>query len=383
MSEMDRPIYLDNNATTPLDSRVLEAVMATCRDEWGNPSSIHSYGQSARQCLAEARATAAAYFGVKPHEIVFTGTGTEAANLLIRGYLAKHGTGHIISTDLEHHCVYEVLEHLRDKGEELTFLSPGSYGAVTPSALKGAIREDTKLIVLSAVNTETGVKSDLPGLAQVAQEARVPLVIDGVGILGREEFEIPDGVSAMFFCAHKLHGPKGIGLAVVRRRFKIRSIMDGGAQESGLRPGTENLPGIVGFAEAIRVLADELPAATKRMETLRDCLEQGLQEALPGVLVNGEGPRICNTSNLAFEGVDGESLLIQLDLNGVAVSHGSACASGALEPSRVLTNMGYPIDRARCSVRFSVSRMTTQEEIDRALEIIISVVKRLRNLRSR
>jgi cysteine desulfurase len=244
------------------------------------------------------------------------------------------------------------------------------------------LRKDTKLIVLMAVNNETGVKSDIEAIAAIAEESNVPFVVDGVALLGKEPFTIPSGVSAVAFSGHKLHAPKGSGMVFIRKRVKCTPLLFGGAQEFQRRAGTENLAAILGLAEAIRLLEVELPSATKRMQALRDRLEEGIISSISDVTINGEAPRVVNTSNLSFEGVDGESLLMSLDLNGVAVSHGSACSSGSLEPSRILLNMGIPRARARSSIRFSLSRFTTRDEIERCIEIVIDVVGRLRSLRT-
>jgi cysteine desulfurase len=231
-----------------------------------------------------------------------------------------------------------------------------------------------------SVNNETGVKTDIDAIAAILHERRIPFVVDGVAQLGKELFSISTGVSAICFSGHKLHAPKGIGMAIVKGSFKFTPLLLGGGQESNRRGGTENVAGIVGLAEAIRLLKEELPLASTRMLQLRDRLEQGLIQRLSDVTVNGQGPRICNTSNLCFRGVEGESLMMNLDLAGVAASHGSACASGALEPSRVLLNMGLTVEQAASSIRFSLSRMTCEEEIDQALEIIVGVVTRLRSI---
>jgi cysteine desulfurase len=232
--------------------------------------------------------------------------------------------------------------------------------------------------VLGAVNNETGVKTDIHAIASIAKQANVPLIVDGVALLGKEPFEIPQGVSAMAFSGHKLHGPKGSGLALIRSSLSLYPLLTGGDQETGRRAGTENLPAIIGFAKAIQLLDEELPEATTRMHMLRQRLEEGLQQAIGPLVINGQGPRICNTSNISFPGVEGETLLIALDMAGIAVSHGSACASGALEPSRILQNMGISKTLSRSSVRFSLSRWTTSEEIDACIEITSSIVKKLK-----
>ncbi len=357
-------IYLDNNATTPLDRRVADAMYHDL--EPANPSSVHWYGREARNRLTKARRTIADVLGVLPSEIVFTSGGTEALCMVLRGL----GKGHILSSNLEHPAVFETL---MERGHT-TFLEPGPYGAPTPELVEGAIRSDTRLIALMAANNETGVKSDIEGIAAVAEAAQIPLLVDGVALIGKEPLTIPPGVSAMAFSGHKFHASKGVGFLVLRPHLRPTPLLTGGGQEGGRRPGTENLTGIVGMAKAVELLGEALPAAMVHMERLRDRLERGILERFPGATINGEGPRVCNTTNIAFGDLEAEGLMMNLDLAGVATSHGSACTSGSLEPSRILQNMGYSKQRAAASLRFSVSRMNTEEEIDRTLAILASVV---------
>ena len=366
-------IYLDNNGTTGVDPRVLEAILPELSTTPGNPSSIHFFGREAKNRLQKARDTIASFLGVKSQEIFFTSSGTEAINWILRNLFSEEIKGHLISSNVEHACVHNTLLELQKKGAEVSFLPAGLSGAVTPEQVKAAIRPDTKYITLTAVSSETGVKHDVDGIAQIALAAGIPLFIDGVAWLGKELFTLHPGISGIAFSGHKLHAPKGVGFAYVRSSLKLSPLLFGGGQEKGLRSGTENLPGIVGLAKAIELLKEEFPAATERMAQLRDRLEEGLI-AKAGAQVNGTGTRICNTSNLFFPGDLGEDLLIALDMAGIAVSYGSACSSGAMEPSRVLLNMGLPPSVAKSSLRFSLSRNTTLEEIDRAIEVISKIV---------
>ncbi|MBY0529500.1 MAG: cysteine desulfurase [Rhabdochlamydiaceae bacterium] len=377
---MTARIYLDNNATTGLDPRVLEAMLPELSLVPSNPSSTHSFGQEARKRLLKARETLASFFRVKPHEVIFTSGGTEAMNLLIHGILEPPFTGHVITSDVEHSCVDKALKAYAQKGVPITFVPVGLWGAVRPEAIEEAIRSDTRAIILSAVNNETGVKIDLNAIAEIADRAKIPLIIDGVCLVGKELFDLPPAVLGLGASAHKFHGPKGVGFAIVRSSLKLSPLFVGGDQEYQKRAGTENLPGIVGLAKAIELLNEEMPQASLRMRTLRENFEKQLMQRLDPVIINGAGPRICNTSNLAFRDVQGEDLLMLLDLNGVAASHGSACSSGALEPSRVLTQMGIPHSLAKASIRFSLSRFTTQEEMERCTEILVKIVTKLRNL---
>lgn len=374
---MKKRIYLDNNASTAVDPRVIDVMLETLRSSGGNPSSLHAFGQETKARLTKARQSIATFFGIKPAELIFTSSSTEALNMVIKGAL-KQSPGHVISSVAEHSAVYLTLKQVEAEGSPVTFLSTGLKGCVDPIAVKEAIRPNTKLIVLMAVNNETGVKTDIGSIAQIADKAGIPFLVDGVALLGKELFTIPKGVSAICFTGHKFHAPLGIGFAIVRNTFKIQPLIVGGEQEFGKRAGTENLPGIVGLAEAIRLIDQELPEATVRMETLRNLLQEKLLNNIPEAVVNGTGERICNTLNIAFPGVDGETLLTALDLEGVAVSHGSACSSGALEPSRILLNMGVPLSLARSSIRLSLSRFTTEQEVLDAAEIIIRTARKLK-----
>lgn len=377
---MTQRIYLDHNANTPVALSVAEVINAYMRDSVGNPSSVHHYGRQSKKYLTQSRDTIANFLGVRTDEIVFTSGGTEGANLVIRGLFDNDRTGHMITSNAEHSCVYQTAKILEGYGLEVTFLEPGIRGAPTPEEVQKAIRPDTKLIALMSVNNETGVKTNIDAIAQIAHQHRIPLFVDAVAQFGRDHVTIPEGVSAMSFSGQKIHAPTGIGFCFIKRSFKIPSHMTGGGHQFGRRAGTENLTGIVGISEAVRLLSEGLPEAVEKMRALRDHFELQLIESLSNVHVNGEGERVANTSNLFFEGVDGESLLQKLDLAGVAASHGSACSSGALEPSRVLISMGYSMSRVRSSMRFSFSRMTTEEEVDRAIELIIKIVNELRLL---
>ncbi|HEY5236399.1 MAG TPA: cysteine desulfurase family protein, partial [Rhabdochlamydiaceae bacterium] len=304
-----KKIYLDNNATTALDPRVIEAMQEVLTPIPFNSSSVHSFGQESKKLLTNSRDTIAHALHVKPQELVFTSGGTEALNLLIRGFYTP-GT-HVISSNVEHPAVQQTLNSL---GAKVTYLPAGLWGAIQPHQLEEALTTETRLIVLTAANNITGVKTDIKAIAEIAHKRNIPFIVDGVQILGKEQFQIPLGVSGMAFSGHKLHGPTGIGLAFVRSPFKLTPQITGGSQEYGRRAGTENLLGIVGLAKAIELLATELPAATERMQKLRDKLTNGLMESLGNIVVHGLGPRICNTVHIGFPGIDGETLLLQLDL---------------------------------------------------------------------
>lgn len=366
-------IYFDNNATTPLDPRVLESMMADLKGPPANPSSVHSFGREARKKISTARRTLAAYFQVAPEEVLFTSGGTEGINLMVRSV----PKGHIVTTSIEHAAVFHTVQSLEKEGYTVTYVKPGLWGAPSLEQLEAALRPDTRAIILSASNGETGVRIDLAEFGLLAQRRGIPLLIDGVAYLGKEPLLFPPGLSAWALSGHKFHAPKGVGALIVRSGSPLSPLLTGGPQEGGRRGGTENLSGILGLAEAIQLLSDGEREYSAHMFRLRTRFETELMRALPNLKIHGEGPRISNVSNLSFLGCDGETLLLQLDQMGIAASHGSACSSGALEPSRILLGMGIDRKTARSSIRFSFSRMNTAAEIDLALERIVSLVKRL------
>ncbi len=363
-------IYLDNNATTPVDPRLLELFVSAAFTTFGNPSSVHGYGQAAKALLVKARDDIAKIFGVRSQEIVFTASATEALNMIIRGFFGSKPTGHLITSDVEHLAVYATVEHLKSQGLDVTYLKAGEYGAPHPEALEQAIRPDTRLIVLMGANNETGVLTDYSAMGEIAQKRGIPLVVDGVQLFGKEKIALTPGISAMCFSGHKCYAPKGGAFAIVKKGFSLEPHLRGGHQEHGLRAGTENLASIVSLAQGVAFVARELCSFLEPIRTLRDYFEQRVLALKPDATINGKGPRIANTSNICFTNIDGEALLMYLDLHGVAASLGSACSSGALEPSRVLLNMGLSRKQALSSVRFSLGRYTTKEEIDETLKIL-------------
>ncbi len=370
-------IYLDYNSTTPLAPRVLNVFMDVLQRERGNPSSLHFHGRQSRRLLDQSREEIARFFRVRPHEVLFTSGGTEGAALLLRGFLALHPQPHVITSEAEHSCVYQTLKQMEKKGTAVTFLPVGVWGAVRPAQVEEAIRPETQLITLMGANNETGVLTDIEGVAALAKKRGIPFIVDGVAWLGKESFSLPPGVSAIFFSGHKIYAPKGVGFCICRQGLKLEPLFVGGGQEYQRRSGTENVAAIAALAEAIRLLAEEGGKKIPEMRRLRDRFEQELVAALPHVIVNGEGPRVSNTSNLSFLGMEGEALLIYLDREGLSVSHGSACASGALEPSRILLSMGMPLSQARASLRFSIGYQTTEEEISEAVKRIVKAVRAL------
>lgn len=369
-------IYLDNNATTALDPRVVDAMKPLLEGAPLNPSSIHQYGQKAKSLLVKSVSCIAAVLEVKAEELIFTSGATEALNMLVRGIRPK---GHIITSSLEHPALLVPIQQLEKEGRGVTYLDPlPGRGSLSRRQVEEALLPETSLIALGAANSETGIRTPFEEIAALAEEAGIPFLVDGVGMLGKAPLSIPRGVSAICFSGHKIHGPHGIGLAAIRKGIKCAPFILGGAQQRGRRGGTENLPAIVGLAKAFQLIQEEDYDA---IAALRDRLEKGIASALEDIVVHGkEERRVCNTSLIGFAGVDGENLLIGLDLSKIAVSHGSACSSGSLEPSRVLIKMGVSRQLARSSLRFSLSRFTTRAEIEYCIETVVDKVKQLRSM---
>ncbi len=367
-------IYFDNNATTPIDPQVMEVMESVYFSQARNPSSTHRFGQKAKAFLATAIAETASFFKINKQELIFTSGATEAINLFLKGFFAPTYKGHLITSALEHVAVYSTAQWLQKQGVSVTFLSPlEGRGAITKEQVEQALRPDTRLVALIGVNNETGVKTDLASIAPFLKSKDLPFFVDGVSWLGKEPVLLHEGITAACFSGHKIHGPLGVGLLWIKKGEALEPLILGGPQQHGMRGGTENLPAIVGFAKALSLLTSNA-SAYKHMATLRDRFEKGIQHLFPEVQINGGGERVGNTSNLYFPGIDGEMLLMKLDLAGLAASFGSACSSGSLEFSRVLLNMGYSRDRVSSSLRFSFSRMTTDAEIERGIAMITHAI---------
>jgi len=368
-------VYLDNNSTTPLDPRVFRAMLTDFKGFPGNPSSTHWFGRQAKDRLVGARQYAASFFHANPDEITFTSCGTESINLMLRGLSP---TGHMITTAIEHAAMYKTIQSMESQGLAVTYLPVGLWGAPLPEQIEEAIRPDTRAIALSAANTETGVQIDIAAISSIAARRGVPLLLDCVAYIGKEVLSFSPSITAIAVSGHKFHAPKGTGLLLHRASTTLAPLMTGGNQEYRLRAGTENLAGILGIIEGLKILAESQVAITQQLYDLRLHFENNLQASLSDIIINGDGSRISNTSNIAFLGVSGETLLMRLDLAGIAASHGSACSSGSLTASHVLTQMGIDTKIINSSIRFSFARTNTREELDYALEIIVSLVNRLR-----
>lgn len=374
-------VYLDYNATTPVHPEVVQAMLPYFSERFGNASSIHAFGREAKEALEGSREAIARYLGVSPEEIVFTSGGTEADNLAIKGVTsAKERPGHLITSKVEHPAVLRTCEALERQGWAVTYLDVDEHGLVDPGDVKRALRPDTALISVMHANSEVGTIEPIEEIAKAAQEAGVPFHVDGVQSLGKIPYRPKEiGLSLLAFSSHKLYGPKGVGGLWIRRGTKMVGIQHGGDHERRRRAGTESVAGIVGFAKAVEIRGREMADEAVRLGRLRDHLWAGISARVEGVKLNGHPTkRLPSTLNVSFKGIESESLILGLDLKGVAISAGSACSSGNLEPSYVLRAMGVPADLGVAAARFSLGRGTTAAEIDYALEVLGGVVARLR-----
>lgn len=369
-------IYLDNNATTRIDPAVLDALGGSLRDVYGNASSIHKEGQTARRRLEEARESVATLIGATAREVVFTSGGTESNNAALFGAVATRGFHHIVTTAIEHPSVLEPLQDLERRGHHLTIVPPSPSGLVDAGSVLSALREDTVLVAMMLVNNETGVIQPVADVARVCRERGIHLHCDAVQAAGKIDIDVNVlGADTLALSAHKIHAPKGAGALFVRKGLVLERLIFGGAQERRRRAGTENVPLAAAFGVAAELARD---AATRPpVRALRDRLESELSDEQ--ITINGAAAeRVPNTASITFRNADGEGLVIALDLEGVAVSTGSACSSGRVEPSHVLLAMGLSPDLARSTVRFSLSRMTTDEEISATVSALREVLPRCR-----
>ncbi|HEY6765590.1 MAG TPA: cysteine desulfurase family protein [Candidatus Sulfotelmatobacter sp.] len=376
-----RRVYLDNNATTPVLPEVMEAMLPWFGEHFGNASSIHQYGQEARSAVERARESVAGLIGCRASEIVFTSGGTEADNLAIAG-LTKPGD-HVITSSIEHHAVLHACKHLQEAGREVTYLPVDGRCLVDPEDVRRALRPQTKLISVMTANNETGVVQSVEEIGKMAAEAGVAFHTDAVQSVGKISVDVNRiGCHALSLSGHKLHAPQGVGALYLRKGTKIEPLFYGGRHERSRRAGTENVPGIVGLGKAaelaMRGFAD---GADKKMGSLRDHFQQRILAEVDEIAINGDGaPRVPNTTNISFQHIEGEAMVIALDLKGLAISTGAACASGTIEPSHVLTAMGLRGDRARGSIRFSLGKQNSAEDVEFALELLMYAVGRLRDL---
>jgi cysteine desulfurase len=378
-------IYLDHNATTPLAPEVAERLNRVTREVWGNASSVHHFGQQAKAVLDEARNDVAALVGGDPSEIVFTAGGTEGDNFALRGAveaLEATGRNHLIATAIEHEAVLNTLKSLARRGFRVTLLPVDATGIVSPDALRAAITDNTAIVSVMHANNEIGTIQPIAELAAVAHERGALLHTDAVQSAGKLPLDVRAlGVDMLSISGHKFYGPKGTGALWLRRGVRLMPFMTGGRQERNRRAGTENVAALSALGLAARLAREKAPTEAPRLQALRDRLEEGLLKQVPGTARNGAAaPRVANTANLSFERIESESLLIGLDLDGIAVSSGSACSSGTLEPSHVLKAMGLSHHRTLSSIRFSFGSSNTDADVDRVLEVVPRLVEKLRSL---
>ena len=386
--------YFDHNATTPVDAAVLEAMLPYFSRQYGNPNSVHSFGQSARGAVERSRSAVAALVGARPSEIVFTSGGTEADNLAIfgiAGALARSGAdsargkpAHIVTTTIEHHAVLHSCDALERRGMEVTRVPVGRDGVVAPGDIRQALRPETVLVTVMHANNELGTLQPIEEIGRIAQEAGVRFHTDAVQAAGKVPLNVSIlGVDLLSLSAHKVYGPKGIGALFVRKGVHLEPLLYGSRGEGGRRAGTENVAGIVGLGKAAELARERLEEQGTRIAALRDRLEQGLLARISGARINGgASKRLPNTCNIMFPSVESESLVIALDLQGLACSAGAACLSGAVDPSHVLAAIGLSPAEARGSIRLSLGRTTTDDDVNLALRVIPEAVARQREIAS-
>lgn len=378
--------YLDNNATTRVDDEVVKAMLPYYTEKYANASGVYSFAQEVKKDMEAARETVAKFINADPGEIVFNGGGSESDNTAIKGvaYANKDKGNHIITSKIEHHAVLNTCKYLEKQGFSVTYLPVDKYGLIDPQELKKAIRKETILISLMYANNEVGTIEPIKELAAIAREAKVIFHTDAVQAAGKIRLDVKDlGVDLLSLSAHKFHGPKGVGILYIRKGTRIQSLIQGGHHEKNRRAGTENVAGIVGMAKAAEISMKSFESGDekKRIKSLRDMLEKGILERIPEVAVNGHPEyRMDNTLNVCIKYIEGESILIHMDFEGISASSGSACTSGSLEPSHVLLAMGIPHETAHGSIRFSLSKYNTEEDVKKVLEVLPPIAEKLRNM---
>ncbi len=375
-------IYLDYSATTPVDEQVVQAMEPYFREIFGNPSSVHQEGQKARLAVEESRSTVARFLGVREGSVYFTGSGTEANNLALQGVIraTQKSHPHIITTATEHKSVLEVCRYLEKNGVQVTYLPVDRYGQVQPDAVKAAITPNTVLVSIIHGNNEVGTLNPIAEIAQITRDAGVLFHTDAVQTFGKIPIHPEElGVDLLSASAHKIYGPKGVGLLYVRSGVALQPLLLGGGQERNRRPGTENVPGIVGFARAVEIRSGEMSREQERFSRMREHFLEQIHAHIEDVVVNGHPEQhLPHIINLSFRGCSSDSLLLNLDIAGIAVSAGSACSSGSIQQSHVLKAMGLPEWQRQSAIRFSLGKYTRFEELDMVLEALRQIVPRLR-----
>ena len=375
-------IYLDHAATTPTHPEVVKAMLPYFSDVFGNPSSIYSCGQEAKGAVEEARTKVAELIGARSEEIIFTSGGTEADNYALKGiaYANAHKGNHIITTPVEHHAVMETCKFLERRGFKITYLPVDEYGLVNPQDVKKAVTDKTILISVIHASNEVGTIEPIGEIGELAREADVYFHSDAVQAVGHISVDVDElKVDLLSISAHKIYGPKGVGALYVRKGTRLVPLMHGGEQEKRRRAGTENVPAIVGFGKAVELTRQEMGKEAERLSYLRDRLIQGLGERIDDIRLNGHPTRrLPNNVNVSIDFVEGESVLLNLDLEGICVSTGSACSSSSLEPSHVLLALGLPPEQAHCSLRLTLGRENTEADVEQVLEVLHGIVAKLR-----
>jgi cysteine desulfurase len=377
---MSRRVYLDHNASTPVHPEVLAEMLPYFSEVCGNASSVHGFGRAARDGLDRARERVASFLRVGVDEIVFTSGGTESDNLAIKGLAYAKGTGHVITTKIEHHAVLRTVQWLETQGFAATYIGVDRYGQVDPDDVKRAIRPDTIAISVMHANSEVGTIQPIAAIGAIAREHGIPLHVDAVQTFGKIPIDVEAmGISLLSVSGHKIYGPKGVAALFIRKGTRMASIQHGGDHERRRRAGTENVSGLVGFGKAVEVRAREMDEEAMRVTALRDRLWEGVRACVPDVRLNGHPTeRLPGTANFSYRGVESESIVLGLDLKGIGVSAGSACTAGSVEPSYVLVAMGMPLDWAMGAVRHSLGRSTTAEDVDYVVSSVEPIVRRLR-----
>lgn len=379
-----KKVYLDYNATTPVHPEVINAMLPFYEEIFGNASSIHQFGQQARKAIYEVREKVAEFIGAEPEEIVFTSGGTESDNLAIKGvaYANEKKGKHIITSSIEHHAVLNSCKYLEKQGFQVTYLAVDKYGLVDPDDVKRAITKETILITIMHANNEVGTIEPISEIGKIAKEKGIYFHTDAVQSVGKIPVNVNElNVDLLSLSAHKIYGPKGIGVLYIRKGTRIQSLIHGGHHEKNRRAGTENVPGIVGLGKAIEIAKSSMDKESIYLTNLRNRLHSGIIEKIDYVQLNGHPEkRLPNTLNMSFEFVEGESIILSLDMKGIAVSSGSACTSGSLEPSHVLKSMGVDPSVAQGSIRFSLGKDNTEEDINYVLEVLPEIISRLRTM---
>ncbi|MFR4479438.1 MAG: cysteine desulfurase NifS [Fusobacterium sp.] len=377
-------VYLDNNATTKMDNEVFEAIVPYLTEYYGNASSLHLFGKETNKAMNESRETIAKYLGCEPNEIIFTASGSESDNLAIRGIARayKNRGKHIITSPIEHPAIKNTLKDLQDEGYEVTTLHVNKDGVIDIEELKKAIKDDTILITIMHANNETGAFQPIKEIGKIAKENRIIFHVDAVQTMGKVDIKPKEmGIDLLSFSGHKFYGPKGVAALFWRNGVRFGKVLTGGGQEGKRRPGTSNVPGMVGMAKALEISYRDMEAEFKREEELRDYFEAEVLKRIPEVVINAKNTkRLPGTSSITFKYLEGESILLSLSYKGIAVSSGSACSSDDLQASHVLLAMGIAPEFAHGTIRFGLGKYNTKEEIDYTLDSLVEVIERLRSI---